>query len=118
MMPLTKISVKTAPRDSHVLITQRRERGKKCCDFESKVRTPKHLNIPHTVGRDPQFLGFKRQGKGGSHTPTSTAQGELLQLFWRSDTASCQHWIRQLLQARGQTPLLEHREATQEQVMG
>lgn len=55
-MPLTKVSVETAPRDSHMLITQWRKRGKKCCDFKSKVRTPKHLNIPHTGRRDAQYF--------------------------------------------------------------
>lgn len=77
------------------------------------------IGASHTQGEEtPNTSDFKKQGKGGSHTPTSTAQGELLQLFWRSDTASHQHRIRQLLQARGQTSLSEHREARQEQVVG
>lgn len=55
-MPLAKVSVETAPRDSHVLITQRGKK-EKCCDFKSNVRTPKHLNIPHTGGaKDPKYF--------------------------------------------------------------
>lgn len=55
-MPLTKVSVEAAPKDSHVLVTQRGKRGKKCCDFKSTIRTPKYLSIPHTGGREPQYF--------------------------------------------------------------
>lgn len=69
-VPFTKVSVETAPRDSHVLITQRKK-WKKCRDFKSSVRTPKHLSIPHTGGEETPNTSDWETGQRGvlTHQP-------------------------------------------------
>jgi len=89
-----------------MLSTQERKRGRKRCEYKSNADTKasKHPNPrqPQAQGKNlPILLDLKREGKRGTYTPTSRAQGKLLQLFQRSDTEQHQHWIRQLLHTRG-----------------
>lgn len=98
----SEVSAGAAPRLSHVLSTQRRKGRRKRCEFKTSMDT--NPRQPQAQGKSlPILLDLKREGKRGTYTATSRAQGELLQLFQRSDAEWDQHWIRQLLHTRGDT---------------
>lgn len=54
-MPLTKVSADVLPGTATCSLLGG-NRGKKCWDLKSNIRTPKHVSIPHTRGRHPQYF--------------------------------------------------------------
>lgn len=96
-----EVSVEPAPRVSLSLSAQGRKRGERSgWEFKSNTdpKAPEHPSLgtaASTGGRDPQYFGILGEKAREDPTPTSRAQGKLLQLFRRSDAAGRQHQIRQ-----------------------
>lgn len=102
----SEVSVEPAPGVSLLLSTQGRKRRERRGEFKSKTdpKAPEHPSLrtaASTAGRDPRYFGILGEKAKEDPTPTSRAQGKLLQLFRRSDAAGRQHQIRQFLYARG-----------------
>lgn len=101
----SEVSVEPAPGVSLSLSAQGRK-GEERGEFKSKTdpKAPEHPSLrtaASTGGGDPRYFGILGEKAKEDPTPTSRAQGKLLQLFRRSDAAGRQHHIRQFLYARG-----------------
>lgn len=77
------------PRNSHTLITGG-NRGKKCWDLKSNVRTPKHVSTPHRGGHPRYFSFSEARQRGFSHNHlcgTGEVASSLLEKQWGESSA-------------------------------
>lgn len=101
----SEVSVEPAPGVSLSLSAQGRKRRERRGEFKSNTdpKAPEHpsLELQQAQGAEIRYFGILGEKAKEDPTPTSRAQGKLLQLFRRSDAAGHQHQIRQFLYARG-----------------